>query len=482
MKTIKTSSNKLNSRIKPLVWAAGSVFLALPQLANAHGYMASPMARQAICAEQGGYWWPADGSNIPNAGCRAAFLQSGHYPFTQQPEFAALVADFNNQQAVEAQVPDGSLCAGGHDKKSGMDLPSAHWQRTEVTPNANGDIKIRYRAETPHNPSFWQFYLTKPGFDTANDVLTWSDLALVQEHGNIDFVKDPDGKRFYEMYVAIPPDRQGDAILFSRWQRIDPAGEGFYNCSDITIKQDSSGNDNWFAAGYFVKQGQDAASGDIVRFRLFSEKGDELINQALTIDDGNVTNWQKQLADTLVLDNSQLIRIGVKNGSDEIIFDEINIAANQVWLPNQEYTYHVSVKPKPDNTAPKVVDLDNLTVAELSVTKVHVHAFDDENDPLTYVWTVPSDFTYSVDGANLSLVAPKVTADTNYTVSVAVSDGALTTTKSFTVTVSNGAAEPWEKDKVYVGGDKATYEGKTYEAKWWTRGELPGIALVWKLL
>ena len=396
----------------------GTLLVALPHLANAHGYMSSPMARQAICAEQGGYWWPADGSNIPNAACRAAFLQSGHYPFTQQPEFAALVADYNNQATVEATVPDGSLCAGGHDKKSGMDLSSAHWQRTEVTPNANGDIKIRYRAETPHNPSFWKFYLSKPGFDGATDVLTWASLDLVQEHGNIEFVKDPDGKRYYEMYVAIPPDRTGDAILFSRWQRIDPAGEGFYNCSDITIKQDGNNNNDWFAAGYYVKQGQDAAVGDIVRFRLFSETGDELINQALTVDESNVANWQKTLADTLVLDNSQLIQIGVKNTADEVVFDEANIAANQVWLHNAEYTYNLSIKPKPDNTAPKVVDLPDITVDEMSVYKIHVHAFDDENDPLTYSWTVPSGFTHSSDGANLSLVAPSVTADTHYTLSV----------------------------------------------------------------
>lgn len=474
------TSSKL--KVKPFALILGGLLSALPSQLLAHGYVASPMARQAFCAQQGGYWWPADGSNIPNAACRAAFLQSGHYPFTQQPEFAALVADYHNQQAVENTVPDGTLCAGGHDKKSGMDLPSVHWQRTEVTPNANGDIKIRYRAETPHNPSFWKFYLSKPGFDPSTDVLKWADLDLVQEHGNIDFVRDPDGRRFYEMYVAIPPDRQGDAILFSRWQRNDPAGEGFYNCSDITIKQDGNNNNTWHAAGYYVKQGQDAQVGDIVRFRVFSERGDELINQALTVSQANAANWQKNLADTLILDNSNLIRIGVKNAQDEIVFDNDNLATNQVWLTNVDYTYNLSVTPKPDNTAPKVNDLDDLSVVEQSVTQVHVHAFDDENDPLTYSWTVPGDFTHSVDGANLSLVAPSVTADTTYTLSVAVSDGALTTEKSFKVTVTNSAAAAWEQNKVYVGGDKVTYQGKLYQAKWWTRGEIPGVALVWKAL
>jgi predicted carbohydrate-binding protein with CBM5 and CBM33 domain len=95
---------------------------------------------------------------------------------------------------------------------------------------------VKYRANTPHNPSFWRFYLTKPGFDTATETLGWDDLELVQSHDNIDFVKDADGNRFYEMYVAIPSDRSGEAILYTRWQRNDPGGEGFYSCSDITIK------------------------------------------------------------------------------------------------------------------------------------------------------------------------------------------------------------------------------------------------------
>lgn len=465
---------------KRLLLAASALVLATPNLTSAHGYLTSPMARQAYCAAQGGYWWPADGSNIPNAACREAFLRSGHYPFTQQPEFSALTADFYNQQAVEQSVPDGTLCAAGHSLKSGMDLPSPYWQRTEVTPNANGQIKVRFLAETPHNPSFWQFYLSKPGFDSATTTLKWADLELVAAHGNIDFIKDPDGRRFYEMYVTIPADRQGDALLYSRWQRVDPAGEGFYNCADITIKRTGDTNDQWSAAGYFIKQGQTANIGDIVSFRLFSASGDELFTQALKVTQENLSQWQKDLATTLVLDNSHLLRIGVKNTQGDIAFDEADIPANQVWLGSAEQTYQLSITPNTGNTAPTVHELPDLSVPEQSINQIHVHAFDDENDPLSYQWTVPADFTYSVDGANLSLVAPSVTQDTAFTLSVAVSDGKLTTQRPFKVTVTNLAAAAWDKAKVYVGGDSVSHNGKHYQAKWWTLGEEPGKALVWK--
>lgn len=40
----------------------------------------------------------------------------------------------------------------------------------------------------------------------------------------------------------------------------------------------------------------------------------------------------------------------------------------------------------------------------------------------------------------------------------------------------------WDINKVYVGGEKATYNGATYQAKWWTKGERPDKAQVWALV
>ncbi|WP_051311467.1 glycosyl hydrolase family 18 protein, partial [Zooshikella ganghwensis] len=35
-------------------------------------------------------------------------------------------------------------------------------------------------------------------------------------------------------------------------------------------------------------------------------------------------------------------------------------------------------------------------------------------------------------------------------------------------------ANSWQADQVYTKGDRVTYQSKTYEAKWWTRGDEPG--------
>ncbi|MCV5901510.1 lytic polysaccharide monooxygenase, partial [Escherichia coli] len=61
--------------------------------------------------------------------------------------------------------------------------------------------------------------------------LTWSDLELIDTAGDV-YV---DAEKRYRIHVTFPADRSGDAVLYTRWQRIDVAGEGFYNCSDITL-------------------------------------------------------------------------------------------------------------------------------------------------------------------------------------------------------------------------------------------------------
>ena len=50
---------------------------------------------------------------------------------------------------------------------------------------------------------------------------------------------------------------------------------------------------------------------------------------------------------------------------------------------------------------------------------------------------------------------------------------------------ANAAPAPkWESSAVYTGGSQVTYDGKTYEARWWTQGETPGSSQwgAWQLV
>ncbi|WP_263707714.1 lytic polysaccharide monooxygenase [Shouchella tritolerans] len=40
----------------------------------------------------------------------------------------------------------------------------------------------------------------------------------------------------------------------------------------------------------------------------------------------------------------------------------------------------------------------------------------------------------------------------------------------------------WNAGTVYLGGDRVTFEGRAYEARWWTQVDRPGTAEVWRPL
>jgi chitin-binding protein len=198
---------------------------------QAHGAPASPVSRALKCYTDGGFYWPTDGSGVPNAACRQAFLQSGTLPFTDWPANSVNVADFNNPAAVRAAIPDGLLCSAGQMGRAGQDAVSPDWHRTPIAPE-NGQIQLDYNLTKDHVPSFFEFYLSKPGY-SGDRPLAWDDLELVQT------ISDPTGYYLpnggYRLPVAIPQGREGDAVIYTRWQRMDGAGEGFYACSDVRI-------------------------------------------------------------------------------------------------------------------------------------------------------------------------------------------------------------------------------------------------------
>jgi chitinase len=148
-------------------------------------------------------------------------------------------------------------------------------------------------------------------------------------------------------------------------------------------------------------------------------------------------------------------------------------------------TVNVTAPVSNENNAPVVSPIADVTVDEGKSVAVSVAATDADNDTLTYTWSVPSGLTLAGSGAAVTLTAGDVTADTNYTVSVAVSDGKATTTASFVVTVKNAATggnTTWSATKIYNTGDKVLFNGVEYRAKWWTQGNQPDQGDPWEMV
>lgn len=408
---------KLNiSKVSAMVGLALS-WSTISGSAFAHGWAEFPSARQNTCYNDGGFWT----NQIPNAGCKQAYDISKEYPFLQRNEVAALTKDYNNIEAVKAQIPDGQLCSAGDAKKAGLDIPSNDWQKTEVYIDENGEFDFVWTATAPHNPSFWEFYLSKPSYDNSRP-LTWDDLELVDTEGNVVPTAGSPYKT-YRFKVKLPKERIGSgAVLYSRWQRIDPAGEGFYNCSDIVIKQGNgdttipSVGELTPLHGYFVPAGYPTPDvGDVARFRLMEgTTGREVYDERVIINSSNQSTWMKELAEQVNSKQPEKLFIGVWNEAKASYeFDSSNINANQVWVAtDSEYSFAVSLV---------------------------------ESEVLPPV---------------LPPVEPPVTPEPP--VEPELPEGS------------------WNKNATYVEGDVVTHKGKTWVAGWWNQAEEPGNAAVWK--
>ncbi|MFT4927768.1 MAG: chitinase [Phenylobacterium sp.] len=143
------------------------------------------------------------------------------------------------------------------------------------------------------------------------------------------------------------------------------------------------------------------------------------------------------------------------------------------------------------NNAPTISLPADMMVDTGASFSVATTAADPDGDAITVTYNVPAGLTVvSSDNSGLSLTAPTVTADTAYTISATVTDGELSATDSIVVTVKAedvtnpcSATDPdaanhaaWSASGIYNGGDKVSFNGLVYSAKWWTQGNQPDSA------
>ena len=133
-------------------------------------------------------------------------------------------------------IPDGALASAGRtDPNStayprtyaGLDQASPDWPKTAVT--AGSTINAQFLATAVHNPSVWDIWITRPGWDPSSP-LAWADM---------EFLGRPNASlnsSIYSLDIAIPNDRSGHHVIWVAWQRNDPAGEVFVSTSDIEIR------------------------------------------------------------------------------------------------------------------------------------------------------------------------------------------------------------------------------------------------------
>ncbi|MGL6186372.1 MAG: glycosyl hydrolase family 18 protein [Clostridium chrysemydis] len=132
----------------------------------------------------------------------------------------------------------------------------------------------------------------------------------------------------------------------------------------------------------------------------------------------------------------------------------------------------ISVKeaPKPEDNKPTLSGITDLTIKlnESFDPNRGVSAKDIEDGDLTSKIKV----TGTVDN----------TKEGKYTLTYSVTDshGNITTASRVITVIKDIINNAYDKTKVYNTGDIVSYNGKTYKAKWWTQGEIPGSSAVWE--
>lgn len=478
--------NNLKRYTRNLINWVLALAILMPALAIAHGGVDTPIARQIHCRMLPDFW---SGSKS-DAGCAALDKKSEKYPGQQWNEVAHLIRapGYEDLETVKREVPDGKLCSAADSKKDGLNLvgnesPSEakwDWHRTDVTPE-NGKMDVRIIGTAPHVPSFARVFLTKPGVDPTRAPLTWNDLTLIHTEqftvaqtnwGN----KPPaiSAQGYFKMSVPVPAQQSGKATLFVQWQRIDPAGEGFYNCSDINIVGGGI-PERWRELGQFIDAVMGALKpGDAVRFRILDNtpRAQEVVDITLPITAANLDAkiWGQQLASQI---NASIAKVGEKHGND-IAFNSADPSANSVFVQNEGYSKAMSIIPggeTPVNPAPPVARITGPT----SLKSGQAFTFSGtgstgSNGQLLYQWAVPG-MTGAQNAANVSGTAYTVTEATPFKARLNVRDQQNGKTSQaefdFTVTPDSGGGEypAYVEGTPYKAGDTVSNRGKNYRCK-----------------
>ena len=477
-----------------------AMYFIVPTTAQAHGWVEFPEARQSICYEQGGLWT----GNPPNAACAAALQESGTYPFIQRNEVAINIQapDYLDQNIVKAAIPDGSLCYANDSQKSGLGIAHSDWTRTEIAP---GTFEFVFNATAPHNPSYWEIYLTKPGVDVSQ-TLKWDDLELIQEYGDITVGAD----KKYRMNVTIPADRSGDAVLYTRWQRIDPVGEGFYNCSDITITGDEqppvdpdlpylNKGEQFIPSDISINTPQ---IGELVKYDVLNQYGEVHNSFSIKITTDNQLDWDRLLASQISgyyeTNHSGHVFIGDWHAEmNHYMYFRDNLHANYFNSKSENASGVFSIVAEEIDPQLKAVitpqALQEIEIAEVehgTVVVLHPHNTQGEFDSVQ--WAQLSGPAVNVEqGLYSELMVNTEQLDSqgehelSFRLTVSNNEGSDSSVYGFTVIGEEETPEvppvegDWDADKVYVEGDTVTFDGRTWTAKWWTQGEQPGTTGEW---
>ncbi len=341
-----------------------------------------------------------------------------------------------------------------------------------------------------------------------------SDLDLIQSYGNIPVTEN--GK--YLMNVTIPSGRPGDAVLFVRWQRVDSAGEGFYNCSDITITNNNTTPpvdppEEPPSSGPYLTQGalfipldiqlESVQVGQIVEYTVFNSEGQAHGHFELAITDSNVNDWDRLLAADITgyyqaNHNGDVVIGRWHEDMSHYMYFQNELHGNYFQSRDSGDYGLLSIsdaadpaEPAPDfdvTITPKIpVLLDTTEITHGNSLYLFTNSQDVNPESVSWVQTAgPNVITSTGENQLLivdtSSIAEALPVELSFKLSMTLSGETKEAIYSFTV-VDSQTNPPdnstWDSTQIYHQGDTVQHAGKTWTAQWWTQGNEPGTTGQW---
>lgn len=373
---------------------------------------------------------------------------------------------------------DGHIAGGG--KFAELDEQSA--DRWVKIPMKGGKNTFTWTLTAPHRTDEWKYYITKKGWD-PNQPLKRSDLEEISRIEGNGLVP----QSTVTHTIDVPTDREGYYIILGVWEIADTTN-AFYQVMDVNLSNDGSDNN---------KPIEDNETPSTPKSLKTTHIG------TTTID----LSWNKST------DNTAVHHYDVYRGNKKVATVTDSIYKDTNLEVNTKYNYYVKAVDNSGNTSKASNELTVKTNKAPTVdieapsAPSNLHSMGETKNSVDLHWNISTDNVvvkeYNIYRDSILIktiqgnryMDNSLDTNTSYAYYVEAIDAAGNVSdKSNTLKVKttkhednnsghkpdNSKHDTWNKSKTYTNGDKVIFNGVEYTAKWWTRGDTPGVSEVWK--
>lgn len=429
---------------------AGGVLLTLAIMAlflfeskaSAHGYVSNPSSRADLCARG------------INTNCGLIIYE----PYSLEAH-----------KGFPAGGPADGKIASANGLFAPLDEQSAtRWTKVNISP---GPTTFEWKLKVPHSTASWKYYITKQNWD-PNAPLTRASFDLTP-FCSVPYKGMPSNS--YSDTCNVPS-RTGYQVILAVWEVAD-TNNAFYNVIDVNFTGGGNADTTAPTAPTGVTASNVATTSASISWNAATDN--------VGVTSYRIFNGATQLASTTGL-NYNLTGL-TPNTSYNITVKAVDAAGNVSPASNAASFTTLAVT-GPDTQAPSAPTSLHVMGTTTSTTVPLMWNASTDNVGVTgYQVFQGNSLIATVSGSTLEYLATGLTPSTAYSFTVKAVDAAGNVSAAsniVNVTTPNAPTTypAWSASTTYVGGNKVTHNGVNYEAKWWTLGETPGKADVWKVI